>query len=170
MSVGRLSYGSLLLSKLIPSLELGPRKVRPRTAPLRTPADWLPQTCSLPSSGLEKAEYETHLACDLNLHVHDLLPDSLLSSEDRQGLRLWLAHSIIPPDFPGSSAGKGSAYNAGDLGSIPGLGRSSGEEKGYPLQYSGLENSMDCISLGSQKVRHNWATFTFHHPTAACRL
>ena len=33
----------------------------------------------------------------------------------------------------------------GDLGSIPGLGRSPGEEKGYPLQYSGLENSMDCI-------------------------
>ena len=42
-----------------------------------------------------------------------------------------------------SSAGKESACNAGDLGSIPGLGRSPGEEKGYPLQYSGLENSMD---------------------------
>ena len=38
-----------------------------------------------------------------------------------------------------------SAYNVGDLGSIPGLGRSPGEGKGYPLQYSGLENSMDCI-------------------------
>ena len=38
---------------------------------------------------------------------------------------------------------KASACNAGDLGSIPGLGRSPGEEKGYPLQYSGLENSMD---------------------------
>ena len=44
-----------------------------------------------------------------------------------------------------SSTGKESACNAGDLGSIPGLGRSSGEGKGYPLQYSGLENSMDCI-------------------------
>ena len=42
-----------------------------------------------------------------------------------------------------SSAGKESACNAGDLGSIPGLGRSPGEGKGYPLQYSGLENSMD---------------------------
>ena len=40
--------------------------------------------------------------------------------------------------FPGGSAGKESACNAGDLGSIPGLGRSSGEGKGYPLQYSGL--------------------------------
>ena len=45
--------------------------------------------------------------------------------------------------FPCGSAGKVSAHNAGDLGSIPGLGRSPGEEKGYPLQYSGLENSMD---------------------------
>ena len=40
------------------------------------------------------------------------------------------------------TAGKESAYNVGDLGSIPGLGRSPGEGKGYPLQYSGLENSM----------------------------
>ena len=42
--------------------------------------------------------------------------------------------------FPWLSAGKESAYNAGDLGLIPGLGRSPGEGKGYPLQYSGLEN------------------------------
>ena len=48
------------------------------------------------------------------------------------GLSLW-------------SAGKESARNVGDLGSIPELGRSPGEGKGYPLQYSGLENSMDCI-------------------------
>ena len=41
------------------------------------------------------------------------------------------------------SAGKESASNAEDLGLIPGLGRSPGEGKGYPLQYSGLENSMD---------------------------
>ena len=40
--------------------------------------------------------------------------------------------------------GKESAHNTGDLGSILGLGRSPGEGKGYPLQYSGLENSMDC--------------------------
>ena len=47
--------------------------------------------------------------------------------------------------FPCGAAGKKSAWNAGDLGSIPALGRSSGERKGYPLQHSGLENSMDCI-------------------------
>ena len=45
--------------------------------------------------------------------------------------------------FPCGSAGKESACNAGDLGTIPGLWRSPGERKGYPLQYSGLENSMD---------------------------
>ena len=47
--------------------------------------------------------------------------------------------------LPGSSDGKESTCNAGDLGSLPGLGISPGEGKGYPLQYSGLENSMDCI-------------------------
>ena len=50
--------------------------------------------------------------------------------------------------FPYGSAGKESTCNVGDLGSIPGLGRSPGEGKGYPLQYSGLENSMDCIVYG----------------------
>ena len=47
--------------------------------------------------------------------------------------------------FPGGSDGKKSAGNVGDLGSVPGLGRSRGEGKGYPLEYSGLENSMDFI-------------------------
>ena len=46
-------------------------------------------------------------------------------------------------DFPGGSNGKASAYNAGDLGSIPGSGRSPGEGNGNPLQYSCLENPMD---------------------------
>ena len=46
------------------------------------------------------------------------------------------------------------SHNAGDLGSIPGLGRSPGEGKGYPLQSSGLENSMDCIVHGIAKS-HN---------------
>ena len=46
-------------------------------------------------------------------------------------------------DFPGGSDGKASAYNEGDLHSIPGLGRSPGKENGNPLQYSCLENPMD---------------------------
>ena len=47
--------------------------------------------------------------------------------------------------FRCGSVGKESTCNVGDLGSVPGLGRSLGEGKGYPLQYSGLENSMDYI-------------------------
>ena len=50
--------------------------------------------------------------------------------------------------FPGGSDGKESACNTGDLGSIPGLGRSPGEGNSYPLQYSGLEKSMDCMAHG----------------------
>ena len=53
--------------------------------------------------------------------------------------------------FPCDSAGKESTYNAGDLGSNPGLGRSPGRGKGYPLQYSGLENSLDCMVHGATK-------------------
>ena len=55
--------------------------------------------------------------------------------------------------FPCGSAGKEFACNAGDLGSIPGLGRSPGEEKGYPLQYFGLENSMSCKVHGVTNSR-----------------
>ena len=50
--------------------------------------------------------------------------------------------------FPYGSVGKESACNVEDLGLIPGLGRSPGEGKGYPLQYSGLENTMDCLVHG----------------------
>ena len=55
--------------------------------------------------------------------------------------------------FPESSVGKESTFNAGDPGLIPGLGRSPGEGKGYSLQYSGLENSMNCVVLGVTKSR-----------------
>ena len=54
--------------------------------------------------------------------------------------------------FPCGSAAKESTCNAGDLGSILGLGRYPGEGKGYPLQYSGLENSMDCIVHGVTNI------------------
>ena len=59
------------------------------------------------------------------------------------------------------SAGKQSARNAGDLGSTPGLGRSPGEGKGYPLQYSGLENPVDCIVHGVTKSRSRLSDFHF---------
>ena len=62
----------------------------------------------------------------------------------------WLPTPIFL-GFPCGSAGKESACNARDLGLIPGLGRSPGEGKSYPLQYSGLENCMDCIVHGVSK-------------------
>ena len=55
--------------------------------------------------------------------------------------------------FPGGSVVKKTACNAGDLGLISGLGRSPGEGKGYPFQYSGLENSMEFIVHGVKKSR-----------------
>ena len=67
--------------------------------------------------------------------------------------------------FPGGSTGKESVCNAGDLGLIPGLGRSSGEGKGYPLQYSGLENSMDCIGHRVAKNQTRLSDIHFTHFT-----
>ena len=62
--------------------------------------------------------------------------------------------------FPDSSVGKESACNAGDHSVIPGLGRFPGERKGYPLQYSGLENPMDCIVHG---VTNSWTRLSDFH-------
>ena len=71
----------------------------------------------------------------------------------------------LPPclcmGFPCGSAGKESTCNAGDLGSIPGLGRSTGEGNGYPLQYSGLENSMGCIVHGVTNSERLSLHFTY---------
>ena len=57
--------------------------------------------------------------------------------------------------------GKETPCNVGDLGSIPGLGRSPGEGKSYPLQYSGLENSMDCIVHGVTESQTRLSDFLF---------
>ena len=61
--------------------------------------------------------------------------------------------------FPDSSVGKESGCNAGDPGSIPGLGRSPGEGKGYPLKYSGLENSIDYLVHGVTKSQTQLSDF-----------
>ena len=65
---------------------------------------------------------------------------------------------------PCGSAGKESACNVGDLGSIPGLGGSPGKGKGYPFQYSGLEKSMDYIVHGVAKSWTQVSDFHFHRP------
>ena len=91
------------------------------------------------------------------------------------------SHLRIVQSFPGSSAGKESACNTEDLRSIPGLGRSPGEGKGYPLQYSGLENPVDCwvhgvtqsqtrlkrlsLVVEKVKVKVTQSCLTLCHPT-----
>ena len=76
----------------------------------------------------------------------------------------WRRESLRTPvflEFPCGSVSKESACNVGNLGSIPGLGRSPGEGKGYPLQYSGLENSMDSVVHGVAKSRIQLSDFHF---------
>ena len=98
---------------------------------------------------------------------HDSFPDSSVDKRIRaQYRRPWFDSWVrkiygrrdrLPTpvflDFPCGSAGKESTCNVGDLGLIPGLGRSPGEGKGYPLQYSGLENLMESIVHGVAKTR-----------------
>ena len=76
----------------------------------------------------------------------------------KKGMPLMLPFA---KSFPYGSADKESSCNVGDLGSVPGLGRSPGEGKGYPLHYSGLENSMDCIVHGVPKSQTRLRDFHF---------
>ena len=75
----------------------------------------------------------------------------------------WRRDRLPPPVFLGFACGsavKESACNEEDLGWIPELGRSCGERKGYPFQYSGLKNSMDCIGHGVSKRLIGLSDFT----------
>ena len=67
----------------------------------------------------------------------------LVISSVHTSLHPYILKRSLPGNFPGGSEVKASASNAGDRGSIPGLGRSPGEGDGNPLQYSCLENLMD---------------------------
>ena len=73
----------------------------------------------------------------------------------KQSLGLELGYWVLDMGFPCDSAGKESACNEGQLGLIPGLGRSPGEGKGYPLQYFGLQDFMDYINPWGCRVRHD---------------
>ena len=100
----------------------------------------------------------THL-CNLNPcqdieHDHHLRKH--IPSCPSPGIMIWFFC------FPGGSAGKESTCSVGDLGLIPELGRSSGEGNGYPLQYAGLENSVDCIIHGVLRSRTLLSDFHFH--------
>ena len=117
-----------------------------------------------------------HSTCVLTVHSHGIpkmtlrLDWGLLGKaaalnwqvwqEPLNGVHVFSVHS----GFPCDSAGKASGHNAGDLGSVPGLGRSPGEGKYYWLQYSGLENSMDCVVPGVAKSWTWLSNFHFHSP------
>ena len=75
---------------------------------------------------------------------------------------IFLTQGLNPGCFPCGLAGKESTCNVGDLGSIPGLGRSPGEGKGYPLQYSGLESSMNCICIVHEVTKRQTRLSNFH--------
>ena len=97
-----------------------------------------------------------------------MLEKTLESPLDRRKSNQSILKEIKPDcspvflGFPCGSADKESACNMGDLGSIPGLGRSPAEGKDYPLQYSGLENSMDCTVHGVTKSWTRLSDFHFH--------
>ena len=76
----------------------------------------------------------------------------------------YLKEALLIPGIPGSSDGEESTCNEGDSGLIPGLGRSPGEGNSYPLQYSGLENSMNCMIHGVTKGQTQLSNFHFAIP------
>ena len=150
---GRMGSASASLSSLPATRGGGRRRPEPRGPgiPLR-----LPVTLSLALSSLDgvrgpaRPDQLSRLmlvsrvppaAASLNLPAkgRPLPPQPQISAD-------WLPATVFP-FLPCGSAGKESTCNAGDPGAIPGLGRSPGEGNSYPLQYSGLENSMDCIVL-----------------------
>ena len=111
--------------------------------------------------------------CDFNLQGASMIAESVKNSpalhETLVQFLGWedpLETDRLPTPtflgFPCGSAGKESACNAGHLGSIPGLGRSPGEGKCYPLQYSGIENSMDCMVHVVPKIWTQLNNFHFH--------
>ena len=124
-----------------------------------------------PFTGLEPWNKWLHPSCLLS----GLVPlHHLQGPSQYKCLRLW------SQSFPGSTVVKklpSKAGDTGDAGSVPGWGRSSGGGNGNPLQYSCLENPMDkgakepsgLQSIGSQRVRHDWAMFTCHFPKPEVR-
>ena len=112
----------------------------------------------------------TWWACDVESLILGGFPDSSVGKESTcnagdssssPGSGRSDGEGTIPVflGFPCGSAGKESACNAGDLSSIPVLERSAEEGKGYPFQYSGLENSMDCIVQGVTKSQARLSDF-----------
>ena len=107
-------------------------------------------------------------------YLTQLMSTNVPAGERDKGIYLLYPLSLyfqmpltIARRFPDGSDGKESVWNAGDMGSIPGSGRSSGEGNGNSLQYSCLENPMEeelggLLAMGLQRVGHNWVTNTYN--------
>ena len=93
--------------------------------------------------------------------IHSSQTFKLPTQHNLANLQLFASY-LLQLGFPRGSAGKESACNVGDLGSIPGFRRSPGEGKGYPLHYSGLKSSMDCTAHGVAKSQTPLSDFYFH--------
>ena len=125
-----------------------------------------PMDCSPPGSSIhgifQARVLECHCLCLLRdiCYVWLILAFEIMSCHLLliAKIRCWFSTWL---GFPCGSDGKESTCNVGDLDSIPGLGRSPGEGNGYLLQYSGLENSMDCIVHGISKSRTQLSDFHF---------
>ena len=105
--------------------------------PCPSPGD-LPETGIKPSSPASTGRFFTAEPPE-----NPIVNNTVLYMWKFLGELIFLKWGIVDVGFPGGSDGKESAWKAGDLGSIPGSGRCPEEGNGYPLQYSGLENSMD---------------------------
>ena len=99
------------------------------------------------------------------IHSSNIYRKFTISQALHQSLMIWqwiiYSHPLEDVGFPCGLAGKESTCDLADLGLIPGLGRTPREWKSYPLQYSGLENSMACIIHGVTKSWTQWRTFHF---------
>ena len=107
-----------------------------------------------------------HLRTFLIAQLGKILPAKLQTSVQFLRRQALLRRDKLPTltffGLHGGSAGKESAFIVGCLGLIPGLGRSPGVRKGYPLQYSGQENSMVCILNGVNNHQTRLSNFHFH--------
>ena len=143
---------------------------------LRLSCTCLPYICQYIHSSIHNLYFFLKLQTSENLHLNASACLLLTGVQYLPMVQFFLFHLLTKHQLKGlkkikewkymlplCSAGKESACNAGDLGSIPGLGRSPGEGKGYPLQYSGLENSMDCIVHGVSKSWTPLSDFHFHN-------
>ena len=146
------------------------KAMAPYSSTLAWKIPWTEEPGRLQSMGLQRVGHDWTELNWIQISLIDQLVKNLPSMQDTPVRFLgeeihWRSDRLPTPvflGFPCVLAGKESVCNAGDLGLIPGLGRSPGEGKSYPLQYSGLENFMDSIVHGITKSWTRLSDFHFH--------